>query len=142
MHQTENFVHWASQIISNINSCALLLESYISLSNITFSELKVLCKTFPILRMNPEIFTSFMNIWQCKSLKFCVQKSLLGRIWSWCISYCACIMKKITSSWYITRSPISMLHAHSRGSSVKKLISWTKEMGSHCCYKDHLTNDG
>jgi len=50
------------QIMSNVNSYALPLEPYILLSNITSSELKTLCKTFPILKMNPEVFSPSVNI--------------------------------------------------------------------------------
>lgn len=60
--QTVNFIHWAMQIMSNVHSYALPLEPYILLSNITSSELKTLCKTFSILKTNPEVFSPSVNV--------------------------------------------------------------------------------
>ena len=74
------------QIMSNATSYALPLEPYTLLSNITSSELKTLCKTFPILKTNPEVISASVNIWHSNSLKLCVQKSLLDNILSQCLS--------------------------------------------------------
>ena len=50
------------QIMSFATSYALPLEPYTLLSNITSSELKTLCKTFPILKTNPEVISASVNI--------------------------------------------------------------------------------
>jgi hypothetical protein len=78
--QTENFILWVVQIMSRGSSCAVPLELYILLSNITSSELRALCKIFPLTEMNPDIFIPFVNIWHYNSVKLCVQKRLLDNI--------------------------------------------------------------